>query len=217
MRIRELLPAILFLAALPAEGATTYYCTAACGANDENAFNTAMAALLNSGPVNFSGETPGTVVSDVGPTQVDFAGFNGITPATLNVSGTQLQQSVGGTSTTVQLQFGPGTLAIGLHLTQSTGTARPWCFETAGSCQSGAFILVNGTTTFVGVISDVPLLNHQLRQQSGTNLLFINDFTVAETPEGSTFLLVGLGLISFVILKRKLKASPPASEPSPQY
>lgn len=209
MRFPNALPLILAIAALPAQATTTYYCDSSCGSNTAAVFNAAFGALISagmssSGTVNFLGEASGTTVSDVGPTQVDFSGVNGVNPATLNVVGSQLQHTVGGTNTGILISMPANTFAIGFHVTTPSAN-KFWCFEiTAPNCDTGVMIFTNGTTSFVGVISDTPLPNLQFRQPSGTGILYVNDFSIAETPEGPTYLMMGLGLISLPLLKRRV-------------
>lgn len=215
MRVYNALPLVLLLAALPAEGTTTYYCDAACGANTEAAFSTAFGALItagltSSGTVNFTGETPVlATLSDAGPTEVDFTGFNGVNPDNLTVVGSQLRHSTSGSGAGILIALPAGVLALGTHVTQASGS-RAWCFETAtGVCNLGSFILASGTTSFIGVISDAPLPSYQFRGGSGSGVLAVADFSVAsmaETPEGPTYLMLGLGLIIFPVLKYQQRA-----------
>ena len=214
MRIYQV--ALLALAALPARATTTYYCSSACGANNESAFNTTFSNLVagglsSSGTVNFTGETSGTTVFNVGPTGVDFSGYNGVNPATLNVVGSQLQHTVGGTGTGMVISL-PGTiLAFGTHVTLASST-KVWCFEaTPANACNVTVTLVAGSPSFVGVISDAALSDHRFSQLGTSGLLYTNDFSIAETPEGATFLMVGLGLICLPILKKKMRVRAPGA------
>jgi len=211
MRIHTILPAILALAALPAEATTTYYCDSACGSNTEAAFNTAFGALItagltSSGTVNFTGETSGTTVFNVGPTNVDFTGFNGASTLMLNVVGSQLQNSLGGNPNVGIVISLPGSIyALGTHVKGSSSAIV--CFEaTAFNCDINGLVLSSSATSFVGVISSVVLPNYQFRGTSQSGKVYVNDFIMAETPEGATFLLVGAGLILLPLLKRRARA-----------
>jgi len=208
MRIHKVLPFLLALAALPAEATTTYYCSASCGGDTEAAFNAAFGVLLtaglsSTGPVNFTGATSGTTVPNVGGTGTSYSGFSNALPATLNVVGSQLQHTMSGAGTTIAITLPSIVFALGVHVTQSAATAKPYCFEsTPGNCDV-SFVLSSGTPAFVGVISDVILPNQQFRSPGSSNFLYVNDFTLAETPEASTFVLVGVGLILFPLLRRR--------------
>lgn len=215
MRLHRLLLSLLvpFAAAPPAQAATVYYCTSACGSNDENAFNTAFAALVaqglsSSGWVNFAGATSGLTVSNVGGTHVDFTGANGVT--TLNIAGTQLQQVGGSSGARIEITLsGNAVYAFGAHVT-GTSTGRIVFFETPGNANVQVN-LYSGITTFVGVISDLPLQNHQFRLSSGSGTVNINDFQIAETPETATFVISGVGLIALSLLKRRMGKAPPVA------
>jgi hypothetical protein len=215
MRIYRALPALLvILAASSAQAATVYYCTSACGANDESAFNTAFAALVaqgltSSGWVNFSGATSGLTVSNVGGTHVDFTGANGVT--TLNVAGTQLQQVGGGSGARIEITLsGNAVYAFGTHVTGTSSSGRIVFFETPNN-SNVQVNLYSGVTTFVGVISDVPLQNHQFRLSSGSGTVNINEFQIAETPETATYVISGIGLIALALLKRRTRKIQPAA------
>lgn len=207
---------LIALAALPAEATTVYYCSSACGANDESAFQTALAALVasglsSSGWVNFAGETSGLTVTNVGPTHVDFSGFSGVT--SLDIVGSQLRQigSGAGTGTLVTLSGG-AVFAFGAHITGS-GSGKIVFFEGSPGSANVTLTVASGTTSFVGVISDSPLPDPQFRLGSGNGTLYINDFEIAETPETATYIISGIGLIAVSLLKRRvLRASPAAGQ-----
>ena len=222
MRIYTVLPALLALAALPAQATTTYYCASACGANTESAFNTAMGALIfagltSPGTVDFTGGTSGVTVPNVGPTGVDFTGFNGANPATLNVIGSQLQHTFTTSGVGIVISLPGAIYAFGTHVIGTTSSGRTWCFEaTPLVCDSGFIPVNNAATSFFGAISDVAIPTLQFRSGAGSGALYLNDFTVAETPEGATFLLVGLGLIMLPLLKRKARGPGLGAAQSPQ-
>jgi len=209
MRIHKVLPFLLAVAALPAEATTTYYCSdATCGANTQAAFNAAFGALLtagltSTGTVNFTGATSGVTVSNVAGTGTNFTGFNNALPSTLNVVGSQLQNTSSGAGSGIGILLPAGVFAFGAHVTQPVATMKFYCFEAnPGDCDVN-FTLVSGIPAFVGIISDVPLPALQLRDTGTASFLFVNDFILAETPEASTFVMVGTGLILFAMPKRK--------------
>jgi len=215
MRIHKVLPFLLALAALPAEATTTYYCSdASCGGNTEAAFTAAFGVLLtagltSTGTVNFTGATSGVTVSNVGGTGASFTGFNGASSSLLNVVASQLQNTNGGLNSGLSVSLPTGSVYVfGAHV-KASGNALE-CFEvTLGNCDLN-FLLTSSATSFVGIIGDIPLVGLQMRGSTFSGKLYVNDFSMAETPEASTFVLVGVGLILFPLLKRRARGVEPS-------
>ncbi len=197
---KNLLPILLALSALPAGATTTFY----VGAAGEAQFTAdALTRGLTIGSMfDFGGELSGLTILDAGPTDVDFTGNSA-----LNVDGTTI--TINGSSSVLQVALPSGVYAIGMYLTGTSSSNKTWTYGPSGS----TMVLNNSTTTFFGAMSTVPL--DALPVITLTGPASITGMTVSsfelgtvtasmsETPEPSTFALVGVGLIAFPWIARR--------------
>lgn len=198
MRTHYLLSvAILALAALPADGSTTYR-------NTESAFDTAASGLVFSqASYDFMGITAGPMILDVAGSGVDFAASTGNLDVT---GGSRLYVTSSGAS--IHIDLAPDIRAFGFHFTLLSGGTTVCVDETSpGSCEYSPFIS-SPTTLFWGVISDAPITNTFAVGATTSPQIVITDFKVgladvAETPEPRSLLLTGSGLIMVSLLRRR--------------
>jgi hypothetical protein len=209
---KRLLPVLFALTALPGWATTTFYYTGAA-TSTESAFDTATGLLTTH---TFTGETLSAdtfSLANAASTGVSFYGFANVgntTPVALSLVGSTLRETVhytGDASLVVTLDS--AIRSIGLHLT-ATGGATSFCFEAAATTTCGytpsAEVLTSGATFFFGIISDSPIASFQIRNQSGSSNLSVQNFEVgsgASTPEPSTLALVGSGLVVLPFIARR--------------
>ncbi|MEP7355085.1 MAG: hypothetical protein ABI824_17795, partial [Acidobacteriota bacterium] len=183
-RLLLLCPIVLALFAAPASATTAYYCADTCAPDDtELKFSNAVTAagLTYTSPVTFFGALSGTTVSNVGATGIDFLGFNGASPDTLNVTGSnQLAQSTIGSGTSIQINFTTPIYAFLLHVTTGSAFIRPCFGPTSNLCDP--VLVASGGTGFSGVIDPTtPLTSLTLFSTSfagGYGQIVISDFRV---------------------------------------
>jgi len=200
---------VLAVCSVPATASTAYYCSSGC-TNLDTAFGGGLssAGLTFSSPlITFTGDTSGTTVTDIGGSLVNFAGLNGANPDTLNVVSSTLQQSVGGTGVSITINLPAAIYALGFHVTNTGGTLS----TNIGPDSTSLFL--NGQSEFYGVISTTPITSFAIGQSGGGKLV-LTDFGIGtqsptnggggDTPEPSTLMLLGLGLIGLPILKRRM-------------
>lgn len=218
-RLRFILSMLGFaIAAVPASATITYsYCTSGCSASGGSytalqsatgatglafgSLTTFVAAGLSGSPVTYTDGTSGAT----------FNGFNGSTPDSLNVSGTQLLQTVGGSLTSIQLVLPANTYAIGMMVSASVYSF-PW-FELVNSVGSVGpsyeqyqLNVPGGTSEFFGIVSDAPISSIFIWNASGSSgLLSIQSFELGEespAPEAGTFFTMGGGLLGLYFCRR---------------
>jgi hypothetical protein len=224
MLTRDVLISILALAGLAAPAhATITYCNSGCSNSNTgitfNSFGTAAGGLGDtmSSPVTFvSGGLSGTpaIYVDVG-TGTEFDGFNGITPNDLVITGTALAQTAGASNTMIQVKLPANTYAFAAFLSVVSGGGGPYAMliNSASDFNSGnanySLSTSAGTGTFFGIISSTPITSIFLGNLSNFDgKVEIQSFEVGtaadtSTPEVSTFLSIGSGLVLMRFLRRR--------------
>jgi len=197
--------AVTILLVPPAEAGISYY----VGASAESTFNGALGSLTLLNPVlTFSSGdlAPGGLFNANG-TGIDFLGFDDFffnNPVDLTVSSGKLTATA--PSEVIKITFpSAGIYALGFHITLTSGFGN-WCIGfTSGGCDSNP----NGSTVqFYGFISDAPITSPlYLRPLGGAQTTVLPDFEAYSVPEDSSLLLVGLGLISLVLARRKTRSA----------
>lgn len=171
----------LVVVGIPASASTIVYCNSGCGANNETAFNNAIAAeslFFPTGLENFSTDTSGTdtagLINADATTGLDFYGFentgsSGIQKG-VTVSGSILEQNPFylGQNTALEVQFPSAILAFAANVSvdPSASSGNP-CIEVGvtaptfntSNCNNQVSISSSSDTEFIGVISDTQLSN----------------------------------------------------------
>jgi hypothetical protein len=219
---KSLLPVLLAIAALPAGATTTFY----VGSAGETQFDADLITrgLTLGALIDFTGESSGFTITDVGPTLVDFTGSSSIT-----VNGADITLS-GGSNTVLQISLPSDVYAIGMFISGITPGDRTWTYGPSG----GTMALNVNNTIFFGAMSTTPLAalpTLTLTGPTGAGTYGINVFNFelgtvvsggggsgggSEAPEPSTFALVGSGLMALPWLARRKRraqsGTPPAAE-----
>jgi hypothetical protein len=227
MTTRDVLISIVTLAGLAAPAhATLTYCNSGCSNSNTGVtfttFGTTAAGLGDtmSSPITFlSGGLSGSpaIYVDAG-TGTEFDGFSGTTQNGLTVTGTTLAQTAGSgpTPTSIQVKLPVNTYAFAAFISVVSGGAGPYVeLVNSASDFNGGNANYNlftsaGTGTFFGIVSSTPISSlfiGNVFNNSGA-AVEINSFEVGSpadtsTPEVSTFLLIGSGLILMRFLRRR--------------
>ena len=229
MMTRDVLISIVTLAGLatPAH-ATLTYCNSGCSNSNSgvtfSSFGTAAAGLGDtmSSPITFvSGGLDGSGVYTDAGTGTVFTGFNVTTAEALILSGSSLAQTGssgnGGNTTngrSIQISLPANTYAFAMFVSSSANFAGPYV-ELVGSPSN--FNHTNGNYTlsissssdsqFFGIISDTAISSIFLGDldafQSPIRIQSFEEGGPASTPEVSTFLSIGSGLILMRFLRRR--------------
>jgi hypothetical protein len=212
---KNLLPVLLAMAALPAGATTTFY----VGAAGETQFNLDLITrgLTVGSLIDFTGESSGLTLNDIGPSLVDFTGSSSIF-----VDGSMI--TLNGTSAVLQVSLPSDVYAIGMYISSATGN-KTWSYG-----PSGGTIALTASTTFFGAMSTTPLaalptltLSGPVGASTGINVFNFELGTVSgggggggsETPEPSTLVLLGSALIVLPVLARRKRTgsrTPPTEE-----
>ena len=219
---------------IPASASAVVYCASGCGANNQTAFNNAIAAddlFFPNGLQDFS--TYSSISYSSGLTDVDtvtgldFFGYSSTTQVGVTVNSGELEQSSGetGNSTSLGIDFPTGVVyAFEMMITDASNAGSP-CVEpnvtpstfTSGNCNTTVNIPSSGAE-FVGVICSTPLTDVFVGSfAGGLPALEIENFELgeqmgdADTPEVATLLLIGTGLgaLGLVRRRRTRKGAPP--------
>jgi hypothetical protein len=230
MTTRDVLISIVALAGLaaPAHASITYSsCNSGCSNSNTGVTFTTFGTTASgfgdtmSSPITFvSGGLSGTPAIYVdGGTLTEFDGFNGTTPNAVTVTGTTLAQTSGSGpgATSIQVKLPANTYAFAAFISVVSGGAGPYVelVNSASNFNSGnanySLSTSAGTGTFFGVVSDTPISSlfiGNVFSNSGAAVV-IQSFETggpaapASTPEVSTFLLIGSGLVLMRFLRRR--------------
>lgn len=222
MTYPRLLTSVLALAAavVPAS-ASTVYCSTFCGGNNQTAFINATTSLFfPNAPITFS--SGGLVPPDLdqyidSPSNVNFFDFrNGSLDNVFGFTsvGTALRVIAGDL---IKITLPANVLAFAVDFVQSSATAT-FCIEAqstfdSNACQPDSFF--PGTSAqFLGLVSTTPISNVWIGPITQAGSTQLNDFELGigqiqppppATPEVATFLMIGSGLISLGVLRRKAR------------
>jgi PEP-CTERM motif len=230
MRTDRLIQLILglTLAAIPVCATISYsVCDNGCGASGgtysawQSQFGTSGQSLSGSTLLTFAGANlSGSTALYTDPTTgTAFYGYNNTTLDSLNVSGTQLTQTISGTGSSIQIALPANTYAIAIVM-GAASFANPWVelvsspsdLNTSTNAQYQAFITSSSSPTFFGIVSDAPLTSLFVWNSGFGGTLNIQSFEIATTsggsvdptPEPSSFLLMGGGLAGFLAFRRRV-------------
>ena len=222
MSTRDVLISIVALAGLAAPAhATIAYCNSGCGASNSNSGMTfsafdAVAATFgntNSAPITFVG---GLDVNGAyhDATLTTFVGYNNNVQDSLQIITASLAQTASGTNTGIQITMPANTYTFAMFVTTVSGGGGPYV-EVGDRILSNANyslgVPTDGTPQFFGLISSTPISSLFLGNLSNFDgKVKINSFEVGgpapvdtATPEVSTFLLIGSGLVLMRFLRRR--------------
>lgn len=209
---------ILALAAwvTPASAAIQYsYCSSGCSDNTgtgtyavwQSAPGSAGLSFFMS-PLTFApGGLGSGVFTDTSGTV--FTGYNGASTNALTVTGTSLAQTVSGTGTGIDISLPADTYAIAFSITTVLGFGSPMVELNDRILNNANYqILIPNSSSpqFFGILSNVPLTSLFVGNQGAGGAVQFNSFELGQaspTPEGSSLLLMGSGLLLLGFLRRR--------------
>jgi len=226
MTIRRIAILVLALAALgiPAAAAIQYsYCTSGCASTggDYSAWQTASGSAgltFSMSPLTFApGGLSGGVFSDT--TGTVFTGYsNATTTNSLTLSGTALAQTASGTNSGIDVALPANTYAVAFMLATVSGFGSQQVVLNGRDVFSTNYSITvpNGTSPqFFGILSDTPITSIFIGNLGNLDgKVQINSFALGQaepTPEGSSLLLIGSGLVLIAVVRRRRRAEPPDS------
>jgi hypothetical protein len=205
----------LTLSAVPSSATITYsYCSSGCSASSGGSYATWQTAPGSSGltfsmsPLTFA---PGGLNAGVytDGTGTIFTGYNGANTSALNVSGTALVQSVGGSGSGIQLTLPANTYAVAFVITVVSGFANPLVEIGDRNLNNANYQIVipsSSSPQFFAIVSDTPLTSLFVGNNGSGGALQINSFELGQqtaAPEVSTLALIGSGLVGISFLRRR--------------
>ena len=223
MTTRDVLMSIVALAgfAIPARATIAFvYCndTSHCTSNSGmtfSTFGTAAGGLgyAMSSPITFvSAGLSGTpaIYVDAG-TGTIFAGYsNATTQNSVQIFGsTSLAQTINGPNSGIQITLPANTYTFAMFVSTVSSFGNPLVElgdRNVSNSNYGLAIPNNSTSVFFGIISSTPLSSLFIGNLGNDGPVEINSFEVggpAGTPEVSTFLLIGSGLVVMRFLRRR--------------
>ncbi len=229
MMTRDVLMSIVALAGLaaPAHANITYtYCDSGCNDNTGTKSYTDWQSATGATGLSFS--TPITFLSgglDVSGVYTDagtgtvFTGYNGSNvDGSVAVLGTALAQGNNGSNTGFEIKLPANTYAFAVFIGScSSGLCNNLGFalyaigqgdHTSFGTNYSLTVPGGGSSQFFGIVSDTPLDYLFISSSPNSPKIGINSFEVgaaadAPTPEVSTFLLIGSGLVLMRFLRRR--------------
>ena len=223
MTTRDVLMSIVALAgfAVPAHATIAFvYCndTSHCTSNSGmtfSTFGTAAGGLGDtmSSPITFvSAGLSGTPAIYVdASTGTIFAGYsNATTQNSVQIFGsTSLAQTINGANSGIQVTLPANTYAFAMFVSTVSSFGNPLVElgdRNVSNSNYGLAIPNNSTSVFFGIISSTPLSSLFIGNLGNDGPVEINSFETggpAPTPEVSTFLSIGTGLVVMRFLRRR--------------
>ena len=220
----------LALAAIPASATISYsVCDNGCGATGgtysgwQSQFGTSGQSLSATTLLSFAGANlSGSPALYTDPTTgAVFYGYNNNSLNSLNVSGTQVTQTISGTGSSIEVSLPANTYAIAMVIGASS-FANPWVelvsspsdLNTSSNAQYQALITSSTSPTFFGIVSNAPIASLFVWNSGFGGTLNIQSFELgspagggdSSTPEPSTFLLIGGGFAGLYLWRRRTTA-----------
>jgi hypothetical protein len=205
--------------AVPAH-ATISYCNTGCSSSNTgvtfSSFGTAASGLgdtMSSAITFVSGGLSGSpaIYGDAG-TGTTFAGYsNATTQNSLQILGTSLAQTINGANSGIQVTLPANTYAFAMFVSTVSSFGSPFVELGDRNVSNSNYSLVianSSTSVFFGIISDTPLSSLFIGNLGNDGAVKINSFETGgpadtATPEVSTFLLIGSGLVLMRFLRRR--------------
>ncbi len=221
----RVIPKVVLLVALaalarPVSATITYTsCSSGCGSTTgtysvwQTASGSAGLAFSVSPDTFAAGNLASGVYSD--PTGTVLTGYSGSSTidTLMSVAGTSLLQSVGGNGSGIEINLPANTYAFAMNITTLSGFGSPVVEigdHILNNANYGMIIPSGGSVQFFAIISDTPLTQLFVGQPTSGGRLQINDFELGEsapataTPEASSALLIGGGLVLVGIVRRRI-------------
>lgn len=220
-KFARIIPKLTLLALLLAALAAPTYasiayssCSSGCGTSS-GTYNTWQSAVGSAGltfspsPITFvGGSLTGGVYTD--PSGTIITSYNGanIDTAT-SISGTSLVQSVGGLGTGLEILLPAFTYGVAFNITTAPGSS----FTNLGvglgdhnvnSQGYSIFVTSAGNVQFFGIVSTTPISELFIGPPANGGRLQLNDFEIAQTPEVSSVILMGSGLLLLGFMRRRV-------------
>lgn len=208
---------VLLLAAVaaPASATITYTsCSSGCSSSSGTyaIFQTAPGSAglaFSMSPATFAaGGLSGGVYTD--PSGTVFTGYSGASIDTLmSVSGGSLLEGNNGTGTGIEIKLPANTYAFAMDITTVSGFGSPVVEpgdHNVNNSNYGILIPTGGSVQFFSIVSSTPISELFVGPTSSSGRLQINDFELGEsspTPEVSTIVLIGSGLVVLGLLRRR--------------
>jgi hypothetical protein len=195
---------------VPVKATTSYY----SGASGETSFNAAVGGLTLLNPaLTFSGDLESNGLLNASGTAIDFLGFDDFQYPTIaesfTITGSKLTATNQGEHVTINFPAA-GVYAFGFHFTVTSGTTNICVELTHGTCDYNFPNVTSSSSQFFGIVSTVPITAPLDVRDQGTFLTTMltgfEAFGSTPVPEPRTWLLVGLGLITLLLLRRSQKA-----------
>src|SRR5579863_571909 len=237
MTTRGVLMSIVALAglAVPAHATIAFvYCndTTHCTSNSGmtfSSFGTTAGGLgdtMSSAITFVSGGLSGTpaIYVDAG-TGTSFAGYsNATTQNSLQIIGTSLAQTINGSNSGIQVTLPANTYAFAMFVSTVSGFGSPYVELGDRIVSNSNYNLVipsSSTSVFFGIVSNTPLSSLFIGNLGGSDgAVEIQSFETggpAATPEVSTFLLIGTGLVLMRFLRRRQQRRRQTTLPDPVF
>ena len=220
----------LAVAAIPASATISYSnCESGCGASGgtysswHSQFATSGQSLSASTLLSFVGANlSGSPALYTDPTTgAVFYGYNNTALDSLNVSGTQVTQTISGTGSSIEVSLPANTYAIAMVIGAGS-FANPWVelvsspsnLNTTSNAQYQALITSSSSPSFFGIVSTAPITSLFVWNSGFGGTLNIQSFELgspsggsnSSTPEPSTFLLIGGGFAGLYVWRRRTTA-----------
>jgi len=197
------------------------YCTTGCSSTGGSypAWQTAPGSaglVFSMSPLTFAaGGLNSGVFTDTSGTV--FTGYNGASTNPLTVTGTSLANTIGGTGTGIDITLPANTYAIAFMISVVSGFGSP-VVELNDRILNNAnyqIIIPNSSSPqFFGILSNVPLSSLFVGNNGAGGAVQFNSFELGQaspTPEGSSLLLIGSGLVLFGFLRHRRVHKPDRS------
>ena len=217
MTLHRILTSVLALAAgMVPLSASTVYCSTCGFGDDETAFtNATLSLFFPNAPITFTGTginaDESVYVDSVSGVEFSYFKSNGTSPDSNSLAVTGLKTLIDNAGDLIEVTLPTGVFAFAAHMTSSDPNAS-FCIEENTFVKNLCNPFTPGSgTEFVGLDSTSPLTTVWIGYNNASPAITLSDFEIGEqqamsdTPEAATFLMLGTGLTSLGLLRRKLR------------